>query len=76
MNRIIYTLLLLTCWSATKADFAIKAFHLDMRIQVMTMPALKAFVQTLSDGGVNTLIMEYEATYPYDQHPLIPNEYA
>ncbi len=57
-------------------DFRVKAFHLDMRIQVMTMPALRAFVQMLHEGGINTLIMEYEGTYPYEKHPLIPNEYA
>ena len=61
---------------APKGDFRVKAFHLDMRIQVMTMPALRAFVQMLHEGGINTLIMEYEGTYPYEKHPLIPNEYA
>ena len=59
-----------------KGDFRIKAFHLDMRIQVMTMPALQSFVQMLHEGGINTLIMEYEGTYPYGKHPLIPNQYA
>jgi hexosaminidase len=58
------------------ADFAVKAFHLDLRIQVMTMPALKTFAQKLHAGGINTLIMEYEATYPFQDHPLIPNRYA
>jgi hexosaminidase len=61
---------------APKGDFRVKAFHLDMRIQVMTMPALRAFVQMLHEGGINTLIMEYEGAYPYGKHPLIPNEYA
>ena len=60
----------------TQTDFAVKAFHLDMRIQVMTMPALKSFVQRLHAGGINTLIMEYEGTYPYEKHPLIPNRFA
>jgi hexosaminidase len=59
-----------------QSDFAVKAFHLDLRIQVMTMPALKAFVEKLHTSGINTLIMEYEATYPFEQHPLIPNRYA
>lgn len=42
----------------------------------MTMPALKAFVLRLRQGGVNTVIMEYEGTYPYEKHPLISNRYA
>ena len=57
-------------------DFAVKAFHLDLRIQVMTMPALKTFVQKLHTGGINTLIMEYEGTYPFKNHPLIANRYS
>lgn len=58
------------------ATFPVKAFHLDLRIQVMTMPALKAFAEKIRAQGLNTLIMEYEATYPYEGHPLIPGKYA
>jgi hexosaminidase len=54
----------------------IKGFHLDLRIQVMKMPALKAFAKNLSAGGVNTLVMEWEATYPFQNQPLIANRYA
>jgi hypothetical protein len=54
----------------------VKGFHLDLRIQVMKMPALKAFAKNLSAGGVNTLVMEWEATYPFQNQPLIPNRYA
>jgi hexosaminidase len=58
------------------SSFAIKGFHLDLRIQVMKMPALKSFVSELKKGGINTLVMEWEATYPFKNHPLIPNRYA
>ncbi|MGZ3778865.1 MAG: family 20 glycosylhydrolase, partial [Mucilaginibacter sp.] len=57
-------------------SFAVRGFHLDLRIQVMPIPALKAFAKKLSDEGMNTLIMEWEATYPFASHPLIPNRYA
>lgn len=57
-------------------DFAIKGFHLDLRIQVMKMTALKKLATRLKKDGYNTLIMEYEATYPYEKHPLISNRYA
>jgi len=57
-------------------DFVIKGFHLDLRIQVMTMDALRNFVLKLKQSGINTLIMEWEATYPFSKHPLIPNKYA
>ena len=42
----------------------------------MPMPALKAFAKKLSGYGINTLIMEWEGTYPFEKHPLIPNRYA
>ncbi|MBS1600371.1 MAG: beta-N-acetylhexosaminidase [Bacteroidetes bacterium] len=57
-------------------DFFIKGFHLDLRIQVMTMDALRNFASKLKQSGINTLIMEWEATYPFSKHPLIPNKYA
>lgn len=59
-----------------KEHFPIRGFHLDLRIQVMKMPVLKAFANTLSKNGINTLIMEWEATYPYKLHPLIANRYS
>ncbi|MBE8714224.1 beta-N-acetylhexosaminidase [Sphingobacterium hungaricum] len=57
-------------------DFAVKGFHLDLRIQVMPMPALKAFAKKLSENGINTLVMEWEASYPFEKHPLIANRFA
>src|SRR5437660_9081333 len=62
--------------AAQERDFAIKGFHLDLRIQVMEMDALKAFAKKLSEQGINTLVMEWEATYPFEKDPLIPNKYA
>src|SRR6202043_1929572 len=77
------TLILFLFWEGrsqantdSAGDFAIRAFHLDLRIQAMKMPALKLFVQKIQKGGINTLIMEYEATFPFQKHPLIPNRYA
>jgi len=68
--------LLLQTADAQQKDFAIKGFHLDLRIQVMKMDALKKFARTLSESGINTLIMEWEGTFPFEKHPLIPNRYA
>jgi hexosaminidase len=57
-------------------DFKVKGFHLDLRIQVMTMDALKEFASKIRSQGLNTLIVEWEGTYPFETHPLIPNRYA
>ena len=77
---LIFTLLiisqLLSFADKIDPDFAVRGFHLDLRVQVMKMPALKKFARQLHDGGVNTLIMEWEATYPFENHPLIPNQFA
>ena len=62
--------------SVAPSDFKVKGFHLDLRIQVMTMPALKAFAKKLSENGINTLVMEWEGTYPFKNHPLISNRFA
>ena len=64
----------------TKAEafkpFPVRGFHIDLRIQVMTMPALKAFAKELAGFGINTLVMEWEASYPYEKHATISNKYA
>lgn len=59
-----------------KTDFSIKGFHIDLRIQVMPMAALRKFVAELADFGLNTLLIEWEASYPYEKHAIISNEYA
>ena len=61
---------------AQRKDFNVKGFHLDLRIQVMKMDALKKFAKTLNESGINTLVMEWEGTYPFQTHPMIPNRYA
>jgi hypothetical protein len=74
---LLFLLCLQTGFSQTTGNkFLVKGFHLDLRIQVMPMPALREFAKKLSDNGINTLIMEWEGTYPFEKHPLIPNRYA
>ncbi|PST83749.1 beta-N-acetylhexosaminidase [Pedobacter yulinensis] len=62
--------------SKPTTDFQVRGFHLDLRIQVMTMPALKKFAQRLHQNGINTLVMEWEGTYPFEKHAVIANKYA
>ena len=80
MNKCYFLLgMLLFIFSTVNAQtspFPVKGFHLDLRIQVMKMSALKAFALKLSQNGINTLVMEWEATYPFKNQPLIPNRYA
>ncbi|WP_335964826.1 beta-N-acetylhexosaminidase [Galbibacter sp. PAP.153] len=57
-------------------DFEIVGFHLDLRIQVMKPKALRELVDELAYFGVNTLIMEWEGTFPFQTNPVIANKYA
>ena len=63
-------------FNGLKPCFEVKGFHLDLRIQVMTMPALKNFASKLQKAGINTLIMEWEASYPYSKHKIISSSNA
>ena len=76
---VLYLLVASSCGALAQneqPDFKVKGFHLDLRIQVMTPAALKAFAKELADFGMNTLVMEYEATYPFKKHATITNEYS
>jgi len=54
----------------------VSGFHLDLRIQVLKPAALYRLADELAGFGFNTLVMEWEGTFPYSGHPLIPNRYA
>lgn len=57
-------------------DFAVKAFYVDCRTEVMTIEAMKALVDRIAAQGMNAIVMEWEATFPFDKHRTLCNEYA
>lgn len=59
-----------------ETEFKVIGFHLDLRIQAMKPEALHVLAGELAKFGINTLIMEWEGTFPYESHPMIPNRYA
>jgi len=61
---------------SSEHTFNVKAFYLDFRTQVMTVQAIKSLADDLSQKGINTLVIEYEATFPFNKHATICNEYA
>ena len=61
---------------AITSVFPIRGFHLDLRIQVMKLTALKDLALQLKHSGINTLIMEYEASFPYEKHAIVSSRYA
>ncbi len=62
--------------SSGSEDFAKKGFHIDLRIQVMTPQALKNFADELVELGMNTLVVEWEGTYPFKKHAVISNKFS
>lgn len=58
------------------SDFKVRAFYLDCRTQVMTVQAIKDFASDLSTKGINTLLIEYEATFPFQKHATLCNHLA
>ena len=69
----------LVAWCTAQAatvDFEVRGIHLDMRTQVMTTEALHALVQEAAADGITTLLMEWEATFPFERHATLRNRYA
>lgn len=56
--------------------FDIRALHVDMRTEVMTLDALKDLASKAAEGGINTIIMEWEATFPFQENATICNDEA
>lgn len=76
LSIVLLILLAQPIMSEEKQDFSVKGFHIDLRCQVMTMPALKAFAKDISEMGINTIIMEWEGTFPYVYNATISNKFA
>ncbi len=57
-------------------EFPVVAYAVDLRVQVMPIDSLKSLAKEVAASGFNTLIMEWEATYPYEKHSIISNKYA
>ncbi|MGM9764109.1 MAG: family 20 glycosylhydrolase [Candidatus Cryptobacteroides sp.] len=67
---------LLCSISVYSADFGVRAVYLDFRTQVMTLPAMKSFVEDASNRGMNAVVIEYEATFPFKDNLVLRNRYA
>lgn len=57
-------------------SFPIRVFHLDLRIQVMTVKALYDLADSLISFGFNAIVLEWEATFPFKKHPTLANQHV
>lgn len=83
LNQVLLLLMMIGLCQSANANpgkdpdpLVVKGFHFDMRVQIMKLPALKQYVSNLASQGVNTIIMEWEGSYPFIKEPLIANRYA
>lgn len=56
--------------------FEVKGFYLDCRAQVLTVDAIMDLIDDLSSKGLNTLLFEWEATFPFEEHSTLSNEFV
>ena len=60
-----------------KSDgFKEKVMYVDFRTQVHTMDALKELAQKVAAEGFTCMMLEYEATFPFEKHATLQNKYA
>ncbi len=69
--------ILMACHLSLSAkSFEVRAVYLDFRTQVMTMPAMKAFVADAASKGMNAVVVEWEATFPFKDNLVLRNRFA
>jgi len=57
-------------------EFEVRAMYVDCRTEVITMNAIKALAADIAAQGMNTMLIEYEATFPFKQHASLCNQYS
>ena len=75
MKRLAGIILLLLSVFSAKA-FDVRAVYVDHRTQVQTLSALKDLAKKAADGGMNALVMEWEATFPFEENAVLCNHLA
>ena len=76
MRKAFAIVLLLGCLTLRAAAFDVRAVYVDHRTQVQTLPALKALAKKAADGGMNAIVMEWEATFPFEENATLKNKHA
>lgn len=56
--------------------FKEKVMYVDFRSEVHTIDALKQLAQKVAADGFTCMMLEYEATFPFEKHATLQNRYA
>lgn len=76
MKQIIPGFFLVLVLSLNAAAFDVRAVHVDHRTQVQTLPALEQLAKKAAEGGMNAIVMEWEATFPFEENATLCNRFA
>lgn len=69
-------ILLASIEGRAEEQFGIKAMYVDFRTEVRTMSSLKELASKAASLGFNTMLMEYEATFPFYEDATLQNRYS
>ena len=58
------------------ASPGIRAAYLDFRTQVMTIDAMKEFAEDIAGDGLNAVVVEWEASFPFEENAVLRNRFA
>lgn len=59
-----------------EGEFKVKAMYVDFRTEVRTLESIKELAAQAAAQGFNAMLMEYEATFPFEGHATLQNRYA
>lgn len=79
MRKLLFVVVLMlssVCLTAATQQFGVRALHIDLRTQVMTMDALKLTADKAAAASMNTIIMEWEANFPFQDNATICGKIA
>lgn len=79
--RYTYTLIILLavlagCTTVQAAAPDVRAVYLDFRTQVMTPDAMKELARKAADDGMNAVVVEWEASFPFEENAVLCNRFA
>jgi len=76
MRQILSVFILALLLSLNAAAFDVRAVYVDHRTQVQTLPALEQLAKKAAGGGMNAIVMEWEATFPFEDNAALCNRFA
>lgn len=76
MKRILLALSFALIFGLNAEAFDVKAVYVDHRTQVQTISSLKNFAKKAAEGGMNAIVMEWEATFPFEENATLCNRFA